>query len=244
MTVRASLLLAGLLATLPPAAALAADVPGNKNSRVVLETGATGVRGVFEIKGDADWFRVRLVDGRNYAITGAPGGPDFDNCVIVRLRNPQGKVLRSTQNSGFSDAGFEFRSGRTGNFFVELKDCSSSGHPLSYVGRATADARGDRTTDAGIAVGQTVNGRANWGVDHDWYRTRLARGTSYTATLGAGVEFEIRVVDASGAVLFREDASGGGAISGFTVPATGTYFVVVAGTSDFGGGYTLGLTQP
>jgi hypothetical protein len=232
----------GAIAVGFPSTALAGDIPGNRSTRAVLKIGPAGVNGVFERRGDSDWYRVRLRGGRNYAVH---NGPNFEGCSLLNLRNAKGKVIGTDSGGGPAfDGGFEFRPARDGTFFVELKDrvCPEPSYPSDYHAHVTADARGDPTTDATIKVGQTVEGRFHWGTDTDFFRTTLQVGTSYTATLDSSLEHNLGLVDSQGTVLFDEFMPGPRM---FTVPASGTYYLVAACNDDNAfNRYTLSLTTP
>ena len=245
---RGAVLLLGLAGLGLSSAALAADVPGGSGTRAVLEKGWPGPTRTFERRGDSDWFRVALTGGQNYAfsvnVTNISG-----SCARLNLRNPSGQVLKSASSYEGGDGGFEFRSAASRTLFVEFKECSPSGasypasYPYGYRGSVAADARGDTTTKATIAVGGTANGINNSSNDADYFRTKLEQGKSYTLSAEINSASSIALVDPQGKVL----ASGccGGGFNGVRVPATGTYYVVVLGDDDSAvGRYTLGLTTP
>jgi hypothetical protein len=238
--------LGALLATaaILPTTARAADIPGDRTTRAVLRPGPAGVEGVFERRGDSDWYRVTLRGGQNYAF-------EFyaDQCVAFRLRSLKGAVLRSASAGGTNDGGFEIRPARTTTYFAEFVTCPpfffySRPFPSRYTGEVRADARGDRTTAATIRVGQTITGRLNWGLDSDFFRTTLQAGTSYTATAAGNTgEYFFKLLTSDGMTIFNEygffDIQ-----KTFTVPTSGTYYLVVDSADDNGGDYTLRLTTP
>jgi hypothetical protein len=202
------------------------------------------VQGTFERAGDSDWYRVTLKGGKDYAF--AVRG----ECIArLSLRTTGGKVLRSVSGGDAidSDNGFEFRSARTLTYLVELRDdCAArpgATYPAGYRASVTADARGDTRTRATIAVGQTVKGFNSSTADADFFRTRLSSGRTYTL-IGEFPSF-LAVQDAKGRIIAGGAYGAGPPLTGFTVPRTGTWYVVVSTSDDFGDGpYTLRLTSP
>jgi serralysin len=98
-----------------------------------------------------------------------------------------------------------------------------------------ADIAGDRTTTAVITVGATASNTLEVAGDHDWYRISLTQGQSITVTLTSGtIDCYLRILDASGNVLFENDDSGGTMDSrvSFKVPASGTYYIDVGAYDD------------
>jgi hypothetical protein len=222
-------------------AAGAADVPGGTGTRATAKTGLAGVRGVFEKPGDSDWYRIALKGGQSYAVVASPTNR---GCLNVRLRTAAGKVIDTAGSYQDNDDGFEYRPGADGTFFLEFKDridCPNA-YPAQYRGNVTADARGDPTTAATIAVGRTIHGYLNWGYDQDYFRTRLRAGVGYTATATIGTDSSLRLVDAGGKVLLSQSA---GTPLRFTVPASGTYYLVADASDDSAGNsYPLTLAAP
>lgn len=98
-----------------------------------------------------------------------------------------------------------------------------------------ADIAGDRTTTTVITVGGTASNTLEVAGDHDWYRISLSQGQSITVTLTSDtIDCYLRILDASGNVLFENDDSGGTMDSrcSFSVPASGTYYIDVAAYDD------------
>jgi serralysin len=98
-----------------------------------------------------------------------------------------------------------------------------------------ADIAGDRTTTAVITVGGTASNTLELAGDHDWYRISLSQGQAITVTLTSDtIDCYLRILDASGNVLFENDDAGGAMDSriSFNVPASGTYYIDVAAFDD------------
>jgi hypothetical protein len=228
-------------------AALAADIPGNTRTKAVITPGPKRFESHLERRGDSDWYRVTLKAGRNYAFEVASGG-----CTRMNLRNKAGKVLRLDVSFDDEDGGFEFRSATTKTFFLEYVDANKApcidpvegGYPTWYSGNVAMDVRGDTTTRATIAPGQTIEGLLNWYFDKDYFRATLEAGKSYAVSvpsrpLGTGLV----VIDSEGNVVAGGDRTPFEPLP-FSVPRTGTYYVVVAGGGYGSGPYTVGLSIP
>lgn len=220
----------------------AADVPGDRSTRAVLQPGPAGVTGAFERRGDSDWYKVALKGGQNYAVASSS---TVEGCQNVKLRRAGGTVIDTAGSYQDNDDGFEFRPAGDGTYLVEFKDLVSCprdyrGYPGAYRGNVTADARGDTTTAAAIKVGETIDGVANWGYDRDYFRATLRTGESYSITTDRRIELYVMLVDAEGRVV--EDLDTG--LSGVRVPRDGTYYVVVWSSDDGGARYAVTLATP
>ena len=167
-------------------AAFAADIPGNSKTKATITPGPARFDGLFERKGDSDWYRVTLKGGRNYAFEAS------SYCdTRVNLRNAAGKVLRSSGlASDNGDAGFEFRSATTRIFFVEYLDANPTvclefggSYPAPYSGNVAMEVRGNTRTRATIAPGQTINSLLNWDTDQDYFRAQLYANRRYTLSV-------------------------------------------------------------
>jgi hypothetical protein len=221
------------------APAAAADIPGNSRTEAVVTPGPAQFEGVLERRGDSDWYRVTLKAGRNYGFQVYSGG-----CTRMSLRDTAGKVLRSDLGWDDKRGGFEFRSATTKTYFLEYRDANFSpcidpvegGYPTGYSGNVEAEVRGDITTRATIAVGQTLRSRLNWYFDQDYFRATLDAGKRYTVTVNGAIT-AVRVADPSGNIVADPPV-------GFTVPKRGTYYVVVIGTGYDALPYAVSLSTP
>ena len=227
--------------------ALAADVPGSSKTRAVM---VPFLKGTTDFATDSDWYRVALMANQNYAFR-----VNGDGWITIRLRDANGKgIRRATAAAKSSDAGFEFRPTHDGLYFVEFKDVAIKNtgvsYPYKYYAAVAYDARRDISTSASIDVnGDLVQARTDWGHDVDYYRATLDATKTYTLTMSACYRsVNLKVVNASNQQLFGAAGNGSCAalttIAGFHVPATGTYYVVVAGNDNYGAAYTLALTTP
>ena len=143
---------------LGPAAALAADIPGNTSTKARLTVSSTYTPGVFESPTDSDWYRVTLQAGVDYAVSGESTG---GYGIRLHLHDANGKLLAPRiDGDGNTDAGFELRPTRTGVYFVEalyLQD-----QAFGYNVRVAPDCRGDRTTKCRLKPGVTQQRITAW----------------------------------------------------------------------------------
>jgi serralysin len=187
--------LLGLMLLSTAGVAHAADIPGNTRTKAVITPGPARFESHLERRGDSDWYRVTLKAGRNYAFEVASAG-----CTRMNLRNAAGKVLRSDLGFDDEDGGFEFRSATTKTFFVEYVDANKApcidpvegGYPTWYSGNVAMDVRGDATTRATIAPGQTIEGFLNWYFDKDYFRATLEAGKGYLLSVPVDPSLPIR----------------------------------------------------
>ena len=212
-----------------PAPAAAADIPGNRRTKAVVTPGPTPFEGVFERQADSDWYRVALKAGRNYGIEISSSY----SCSRVNVRDPAGKVLASTTfGHDEGSGGFEFRPATTGTHFLEFLDETTPAtcdgdegrFPGPYRGYIAMEVRGDTTTRATIAPGQTVAGLLNHFGDRDYFRATLDAGKTYTASVASSSHASFAVFDPQQG---KGIAWGGSEPSRFKVPRTGTYYLVV-----------------
>jgi hypothetical protein len=232
-------------------AALAADIPGNTKTKATITPGPARLSGLFERQADSDWYRVTLKAGRNYAF-------EVNTFCDTRmnLRNAAGKLLKSSDVAfDEDDAGFEFRSATTKTYYVEYVDANPAvcleyegPYPHGYTGNVAMEVRGDTTTRGTIAPGQTIASLLNWDTDQDYFRAQLYANRSYTLSVSGPDGHSppqgtmLRVVDPKGKVIAEGSLSE--PPTGFRVPATGTYYVVVWGDNFGFGPYVVGLRTP
>jgi hypothetical protein len=230
---------AALLAT--ATAALADDVPGDASTRARIPVSTeVGVGGALEAAGDVDWYRVRLVRGRDYGVRIA----DESSPAQLTLRDPRGRAIRTVPAGAITDQGFEHRATVTGDHFVEVRfrPGETSDQPVSYAVKVGTDCRDAATTRCVLQLGRSYNGRTLWGYDLDRFRVRLDRSRRYTFSMTTPFEFggvRIDVVDGRGRVVAQAFADGTAAVRGFRPATTGTYYLRVGIAADLGDRYTL-----
>ena len=150
------------------------------------------------------------------------------------------------------DGGFEFRSATTRTFFVEYVDANKApgidpvvgGYPTGYSGNVAMEVRGDPTTRATIAPGQEVESLLNWYYDTDYFWATLEAGKGYAVLVSPRpTGTRLSVVDPKGNVVAGGERAPYEPLP-FSVPKTGTYYVVVAGGGYGSGSYTVSLDIP
>jgi hypothetical protein len=236
--------LAAAVALLAAAPAWAADVPGNASTRATLSLrSADGTYGELERPGDVDWYRVRLVAGRDYGVV-IDEVREFPT-VFLTVRDPRGRAIRTVEAFGLGDNGLEIRAATTGDHFVEVSyrpEPGSSRTSDSYRINVTTDCRDANTTRCALQVGRPYNGRSLWSTDRDRFALTLDRSRSYTFTLTAPADFIggfIEVYDGRGRLAARTFGSGEIVIRGFRPAASGRHHLRVNVGEDYGDRYTL-----
>jgi hypothetical protein len=224
------MLLAAAALLLPACAARAGDIPGGPNTTAKLAIGAdpfTQGRGTFEIAGDSDWYRVKLLARHDYAIAGQ--GPDDDGAPALAIRGSGGGILASRQIGSGELDGLEFRAPYTGTFFVEMR---AAGPGTYYVG-VSHDCQAGPATACLLRIGETRRAAFAFYQDSDWLKMQLTGGSSYDLSFASDAGRAahcLAVRDASGAVLLASQCAadvGSPVVAHFTPTTSGTYFAEV-----------------
>lgn len=224
--------LAAVLA-LAPAAAIAADVPGNSSTKAVLPATNAEQTGNWHVIYDADWYRVQLKRGDDVGAyldeTGDAGS------FTVRVRDAQGRILRSGEGTFERSAGFEFHVPKTGTYFFEARLTSYDDLPPSpyrgdYVYAIGSDCRQTIATKCVLDLGKTQQRRIAFDGDVDYYKVNLTAGRSYTVSavdlLPGIVDFKLDVLDSKGGLVQAGDPSHTPLIK-FKAASSSTYFIKV-----------------
>jgi hypothetical protein len=229
-------------ALLAAAATARADgIPGDASTRARIPVSTEqGVGGALETAGDVDWYRVRLVRGRDYGVRIS----DESYPAQLTLRDPRGRAIRTVLGGAITDQGFEHRAAVTGDHFVEvrLRPDPGGGRSASYGVKVGTDCRDAASTRCVLTLGRPYNGRTLWGYDRDRFAVRLDRSGSYSFSMTTPFEFgavRIEVIDARGRVVAQVLAEGAAAVRGFRPAASGTHHLRVGIGADLGDRYTL-----
>lgn len=225
----------------------AADVPANKNTQSVLKLGTTGLRGQYEIIGDADWHKFNIVKGDHYAVVLEPGYQGRYKHVLL---DNTGKTLVTTYGYGTDDpAGFEFTAGATALRFIGVKlELLEDGGvlPIGYRLVATKECANSLKTKCTGAIGQTISSTHAWDRDSDWWKVTVERGKRYDVVLDASAGSEYLYVRTN---TGSEQVSGYGysyegepATASFTAAYTGPYYIEATGYGSGARTYSLRVT--
>ncbi len=108
------------------ALAPSAEVPGNSSSSATLPVPGFADNQI-EIAGDSDWFRIRLVSGKDYIFSLYSNDGHLDG--QLQVRNAAGAPVQDAFGNGFADDGWYpgdpediyFVAPSTGDYFIEVK---------------------------------------------------------------------------------------------------------------------------
>jgi hypothetical protein len=243
MRLHSAVLCTSLLAVVP-VTAMAADIPGNKQSTVTLPISDAIKAGLFETRGDSDWYKVKLEAGKTYAVFIDGNGPgDFSELVIyANIRSASGAKLAGDRGiPSLLQGGFTFSPTATGTYFVEYKHDGDSVAPIGYAARITTDCRQDNKTACLLELGKLRKGSLNYAEDWDWFKVVLSTAKNYTLKLESDVFVYGDLRNAAGNVVWSGSSD---FTKRFRPSANGTYYFTVAGGDDYGGKYTVRLTSP
>ena len=205
------------------------------------ETGAVGgnemgilhkATGVFEERGDTDWFRMKLVAGQTYQINGPAN-------ALLNVVLPNGEVM--TLPLPFSNYA-HFVAPVSGDYFLSANSLGTTGFYSLTVEDVPDPHPSAVTTPDSLAVGGTVTVTDNpnsVSFDDDWFAIDVVAGQSYVLSTSAA-NGRVYVVDGAGEVIAIEGNVGqGGTLVHFTATETGRLY---AGAQHPGGStYTLSL---
>jgi len=138
----------------------------------------------------------------------------------------------------------------THRFFAVAVDGNARSSPpvtttLSVV--AADDHGNNAATATAVNVGGSVAGTINPGTDADWFKFQAVAGTSYTFSVQLGTlrDSVLSLYDRNGATRLAYNDDYGGALASridWTAPASGTYYLAVAGYGNSNtGAYTLNV---
>lgn len=213
------------------------------------------VTGEIETGGDIDWFAVEFEQGESYAIDleGAPTGQGSLPDAFLHVFDEAGAELATDDDGG---TGFNsrliFEAPETGTFYIAASAFSTgTGTYTLSVDTFTPppdDVADDRSTEATIAVGESVTGEIEIAGDTDWYAVDLQAGETYAFDLegtpsGGGTlqDTYLTLYDELGNPI-RENDDGGGSFEAsliFSPGTSGRYFIGASGFGSNTGTYTL-----
>lgn len=222
------------------------SIAGNTSTTAVLAIGEIETHTI-DSAGDFDWFKVTLVEGRQYSFTvsssGGPGiglvGPD------ITLYDVNGAPLESSTTYSASTNTITFRAAASGTYFVGVGDGSNATGQYAVTWNSVDTIRDDVATTRDLVAGGTVSGNLEVAEDSDWFGLTMTSGLSYGielsgATTNMLVGGDIQLRDQNGNVLSSSTTYSAtfNAINHNAI-RTGEYFFSVNDGSNDTGGYTV-----
>jgi methionine-rich copper-binding protein CopC len=211
------------------------DYTSDKNTSGVLTPGSQA-SGVFEQRGDSDWFRISLAANTYYTfkltLPTLTGYSYYD--YALGLSQAQGAyVSPSATNAYGTELSTVFKSGLAGDYYFSATNNFGS-LATAYTVSATAgaaDAVGDTTaTASSLTLGISTSGAFEGPSDLDVYKVALTAGTIYNIkpamTNGNGVS--VSLTDANGQYVATSSSVDG---YSFVAAASGNYYLTLSGNS-------------
>lgn len=222
------------------------SIAGNTSTTAVLSAAEIETHSIDSL-GDQDWFRVSLVEGRQYSFTvissGGPGiglvGPD------IWLYDTFGAVIDQTTNYSTASQTISFRALSTGVHFVGIGNKQTELGQYSVTWNSVDTIRDDVATTRDLVAGGTVSGNLEVARDADWFGLTMTSGLSYGielrgATTNLLIGSDLRLRDADGNVLDTSITYSQSVNTiNHTATRTGDYFVSVNDADNDTGGYTI-----
>jgi methionine-rich copper-binding protein CopC len=243
--------------------ASAADDAGNGTASAAALTVGTPQIGNIEVARDADWYRISLTAGQDYAIKvrgQASGSGTLADPDLVGIYDATGAIIAGTgNNNGVQtlDAQSQFRPLSSGVYYVAV-DAANDGtgsYSLSVETAAPSnDLPANGTTGATLTAGATLASDIGAAGDVDWIRVSLSAGQTYQIDMKSAPSVSgalgdpniVGVYDAAGLVLpASADNDGGYGVNAkvtLTAPRSGDYFIAVNGYGGTTGTYKLSMT--
>ncbi len=220
-------------------AAVIIDDHGNNAANATLIGVPSDTAGTIAATGDVDWFRFAATTGNSYNVSAFLGTLSY---AQIRVIGSDG-VTALQSAAGFSPS-LIWTPSASGTYYIEVDGFSTTGdYSLSV---AIDDHGNNAATATPYIVTNTVTGDIEGPYDVDWVSFSANSGVQYTfqTTLGTLSDSTLTLFAPNGtSQLAFDDDDGGGLASliSWTAPASGIYFIQVAG---FGSAYgTYGLSS-
>lgn len=221
-----------------------------------VRDGAT-VDGEINPAGDADWYRLRVEQGRRYSLTldGVPNAEGMALDPVLSIYDAAGNQLAFNDDANGLNSALSYVASQSGDVFVEARAYSEGETGQYRLAVASTeipadDAGNDASTRNRVNVGRAVNGQLEYEGDVDWYRLSARTGNRYSVTLNGSGDTPVgdpylRVIDGEGNdIAVNDDADGLNSALQFTVPNNGNVFIEARAYADaYTGGYTLNVTS-
>lgn len=234
------------------------EIPGDSSTTATVSAGQT-LTGTLDFSRDTDWYSISLTAGTTYQIDlkGAPSGSGTIADPLVRIFNSSGTQVDSNDDGGTGlESLLQYTASSTGTYYIEAgsfrtTDLGTYSLSVAATGTNSGDIAGDSSTTSTIAAGGSVTSDLNPAGDTDWFRFDVTAGSEYRIDLvgvGSGELSDplVRVVDASGSELARDDDGGTGLDSQLVYQATSTQTVYISAEAYanlYSGDYQLSVTQ-
>lgn len=198
--------------------------------------------------GDFDWFKVTLIEGRNYSFTVSSSGGPGVGLVGPDLGLYDGNGAQIDYSSTYTEAVrvINFRATVGGTYFVGVGDSTYSATGQYAVTWNSADTiRADVATTRDLVKNAEVTGNLEVAGDSDWFGLTMTSGLSYGielrgATTNMLVGSDIQLRDNNGNIVdYKTSYSGTNNAIIHNATSTGDYFFSVNDGSNDTGGYGI-----
>jgi len=220
---------------------VADTVPGNTSTTQTLNIGASASSAI-DLAGDADWWRVSLLQGWGYRIWVEGAGTGHGSLLdpYLGFYSGTGTLLLSNNDRapGVLDSYlYATATAGSGTYFLSAEEF---GHNATgtYTITIERDVLDNATTAASVAVNGSLSTSIDWNGDRDWVAVSLIAGTTYQFDLvgaesdGALAGFTVLdpwlgLMNSAGATVRSDNDSGLGLNSriNFTPSTSGTYYL-------------------
>lgn len=153
------------------------DFSSDAHTQGVLTVGASS-RGVFEQKGDVDWFKFHAEKGYCYQLDRESLGAQFPVkgfASSMHVVDAQGRIVTTPSFGGFNPV-------ESGDYYVAVAGATEGAYGIT-VKQWRDDFPQFPGTDGRLVNGSTVSGSIDYEHDADWLRIEVEKGKYYTFKL-------------------------------------------------------------
>lgn len=219
------------------------DVPGGLETTEVLVPNGGSVAGTIFQPGDADWFRLDVLENTDYTISLSASDDSLLDTVVRLLDINGNEVFFNDDSNDTLNSEIAFTSGASGVFYVSAQgfgDISIGAYDLQVTSDFVPPTDPDvlasvSTSETLVPNGAAVEGTIFQNGDDDWFRLNVIENAEYritqSATSGSSLDSFLRLLDNQGnELLFNNDFNGTDSELNFTSGSTGFFFVSAQGT--------------
>lgn len=172
------------------------DLSGDVRTEGVLTVDAPA-RGVFEQRGDVDWFKFHAEKGYRYTFAEdlqAHSEPVAGIMSSIRIVDTSTGTVRSA-GGGFSPT-------ETGDYYIAV-DAAREGTYGLVAKQWKDDFPENERTEGHLTSGKPVQGHIDYQMDRDWLRVDFEKGKFYSFTLQSNKDFvfDMQLYDGTGKML-------------------------------------------